>query len=125
MNEIASQAGIAVLIVHFIQWMKLSHNPLLTWISPYSRNITTVIVWICTIAAAIGIHWSFNGTLTSGGALQITFPPLDVMITAAQTLGIQWGAQKMYYVGVVRPKTPQVETLINKVQAVIQDIPKT
>lgn len=124
MNEFASQAGLAVLIVHLIQWMKTSDNPLMQWIGPRTKWVTTSVVWLCTTLTAIGIHWSFNGTLTSGGVLQINIPSLDTVVTAAIGLGWQWGAQKMYYVNAVRAKTPQVETQVTPTVAVIQDIPK-
>lgn len=124
MNELETHAGIAFFIVHLIQWMKTTNNPLMNWINPHTRGITTAVVWCCTTLAAVGIHWSFSGTITSGGVLQINLPPLDVVLTQGASLGVQALMQKVYYVAAVKAKTPQVATQVTPTQAVIQDIPK-
>lgn len=95
MNEIGYQVGVAVMAVHFINWLK--DTKLIPFINAHSDVINRVVAFLAAIVGGLGMHFAAQGDLTSGGTLQITYPPLDVMVTGITHIAFQWGIQQTYF----------------------------
>lgn len=95
MNELGYQFGIAVAIVHLINWLK--NTKLVPWVTAHSATINRVIAFAGSVIGGLGVHAVMNGSLTSGGTLMITYPPLDAMVTSFAHIAASWGIQKLYF----------------------------
>jgi hypothetical protein len=95
MNDTVFHMGVAALIVQLINWMKATK--LIPFVNEHSTMITRFISVTAALLTGIGIHFITQGDFSSGGSLQITWPPLDVMLTSFITSVGQWGFQQLLY----------------------------
>lgn len=107
MDEFTYQAGLAVLAVHFINWLK--DTRLVPFVSAHNTSINRLIGIVMAIFGGLGIHLSNQGSFASGGVLQIVYPSLDVIVTSAAHIGVSWGIQQTYWARVVKPQVPAVQ----------------
>lgn len=111
MNEIEAKAAMAILTVHLIEWAK--NSPHIKLIGPYTTTLTRLIAGLISVLTSAGVHFTLNGTFSSGGSTTITWPPADVIITGIWQWALQWGMQQMYLRNVVENK-PTVKITADK-----------
>jgi hypothetical protein len=107
MNEFSYQAGVAVMAVHFINWMK--ETKWIPFIDQHSTLINRLVAFAAAIVGGLGMHFAAQGDFTSGGTLQITYPPLDVMVAGLVHIAFQWGIQQSYF----RLQGPPLDTALS------------
>jgi hypothetical protein len=95
MDELGYQAGIAIFVVEFINWMK--QTQWIPFVNKHSPEINKVVAFVGAVIGALGIHLASNGDLSSGGTLLITYPPLNVMLTSFGHIALSWGMQQVYF----------------------------
>lgn len=93
--------GIAGLLV---KWLKL--HPSISWLGPESVSKLRWIATLSTLAATLGVHYAFEGTLMTGSTITLMLPGLPDIINGAVGLMFQDKLQQGLPPGMMIPPTP-------------------
>lgn len=89
------QFGVAVLVVGLLEWLKRSQ-----WfglMSVDSTKLNRFVAGMCAVATAAGFHFAMEGSLITGGAIHIQFPPLTDWLKLLPESAGQFGVQTIIY----------------------------
>lgn len=95
MNEVATQFAWAVFSVHLLNILKKWKA--IPWINTETESLNRFVAFMFALLGSLGFHFALNGTFTSGGVIQISFPPADTMLTAFVNVCSTGGFQQMYF----------------------------
>ena len=103
-TELGNQAGVSVILVCLLQWLKGS--PWFPWLSARTDTINRVLAIAVAFLTSVGFQISMTGTWTSGGTLVIQIPAATAVLSVILHTASQSGFQELFYKLAVKPPTP-------------------
>ncbi len=100
-TELGSQAGVSVILVYLLQWLKGS--PWFPWLSARTDTINRVLAIAVAFFTSVGFQVSMTGTWTSGGTLVIQIPAATAVLSVILHTASQSGFQELFYKLAVKP----------------------
>lgn len=93
-----AQASYSISAIWLIQKLKACSK--IPWINQNTDKINRAVAVVLSFITAVGVQWTVQGSVSTGGVLTVTFPAADVMIEAAirwfQSYALQEGMYNMY-----------------------------
>ena len=94
MHEASASAGLAVFIVHALQWLKF--RDWFPWITAHSDEVTKAFAGIAAVLNVAGMTFAFDRTAGVATLAGIPTTPEAVVGMLLQVFAV-YGGQKIYY----------------------------
>jgi prenyltransferase beta subunit len=94
-TEFSYQAGLAASAVYLIQWLKGANW--FPWLSEHTELANRVVASVLAVMSALGIQWTVEGNMNTGGTLTVTLPAISAIINAAIHIVTQLALQQSFY----------------------------
>ena len=99
MHEAGASAGLAVVVVHVLQWLKF--RQWFPWVTTHSDEATKVFAGFAAVLNVAGMTWSFDRVAGVATLAGIPTTPEAIIGMLLQVFAV-YGGQKLYYVSAVK-----------------------
>lgn len=94
-NEALFHFGVAVAASYFLQALKRWKS--IPWFDRNSDRLNRAVAILLALANTAGINFAMTGSVSTGGAISLGFPPLLTLLSnVGDTIG-SFGMQEVYY----------------------------
>jgi hypothetical protein len=100
-TELGSQAGVSVILVYLLQWLKGS--PWFPWLTARTDTINRTLAIVIAFLTSVGFQINMTGNWTSGGTLIIQIPAATAIFSVILHSAAQVGMQEGFYRMAVKP----------------------
>lgn len=106
-----------------LQKVKESEHPILSWISTNTPMASRIMAAVIATGTAIGLHWTYTGSLLAGGTIAFSYPGLQAILATIWQIAQNYLFQHAWYKMVFDPSASPItaaKTSTQPVQAGLQ-----